>query len=530
MKLLLAVIVLGCVGIATWFFKKETYNGSTTLLWLGGIVLAFVFVFIDSKNYKKIGIKIDRRHLLFLILMALTIRFWMIDKLPTGVWTDEIEISVAGRNLWHQMKAIGAFIPFTAEATGHPALTSIITGVSLDILGNNVLALRLPSVVFGALSVGLMYVFLSLSFGQRIGITGGIVAALSYWHISLSRIAFEATYYWFFQILSLIFLILLKRSRNPKYGAFMGISVGLGIYTYLAFRTMAVGMLLSILVLYASKILDLKTLVKSGFYYCFFLLVLTIPLFFYARHHPQEVLFRSRDVSLFNQKFAGTNRVKMVTENTLKTIGMFFYQGDPNPRHNLAGKPQLDLITFGFVLAGLYLAVKKKKYFDLTIWFILGSIAAAAGIFTYEPPYIIQPHCLRTLGLWPILIWIFAFSVNELSKNKTWMRYSLLMIIGGINLFNYFGVKMTKDIYDRFQFGQTITALRMKDTCDVDVAVSKNLINRKHVEFFASECKYHFYNEEIDLSGPRLLNQYDYSRAKNKKEVGLVDYENFSFE
>jgi len=509
-------------------FKKEWYGPWTTLIWLVAIVFWIwwgIFLKVKERNTTKTT-KTEIVLLGLLLIIGLGLRVYRLDKLSMGLWTDEIEISAAGKNLMGKMISLKSFLPFTTEATGHPGLTAIFTGLGLKIFGNNVWGLRLPSVLFGLFSIVPLYLLIKELFGDKVGLAAGWIYGVSYWQLSLTRIAFEAGYFWFFFNWCLWALVRFHKEKSLNYLMWLGVFCGLGLYTYQAFRLLFFGFLVIVGI-------EAFWFQKKGLLWTLFSLTLLglsfgmmiIPFFFYWRHYPQAVFDRANDVSIFNQKFAGVNRIQMIGENSWKTVGMLFWQGDPNLRHNMAQRPVLNLVEGVLLLAGLAMILVKKQYFILVTIIILGGISAASGIFTYEPPYIIQPHSLRTLGLLPLACLVMAVTLAGISKRIGWKWIIILVLVCGVtNLKNYFGVKVTKEIYDAFQTDQTRTARLVAGTCGSMPTISGSLINKPHLEFLASRCRYQVFNG-TQRSGLLILSESDYQKTDDKEKTTKVSFE-----
>jgi len=131
-----------------------------------------------------------------------------------------------------------------------------------------------------------------------------------------------------------------------------------------------------------------------------------LPLGIYFLQNPADFMGRTTQVSVFS----GPSPVKDIAINAAKTIGMLFYKGDYNWRHNLAGEAELwwpiGLLFLTGLLLGLsrifnykskisnqFLIPKFSIYF-LSSWLIIMSlpvIISSEGI----------PHALRSIILIP---------------------------------------------------------------------------------------------------------------------------------
>ena len=452
------------------------------------------------------------------------IGLYRINTIPIGVWTDEIEISMAGKGALDSMMDTKNFIPFTPEATGHPGLTAILTGMGINVFGKTIMGLRFPSVLFGALGALAFYYLLREKFSMTTSFLVSLLFSSSYWHLSLSRLAYEASFYWFFQVLCLIFLIRFLKYKSIKYLSLVGLFAGLGIYTYLAFRIFAIGLIFVILLSSLIQKIKPSKIILGLIIFSVSLGAVISPIFIYSRQWPEQIYQRSSDLSVFNPKFDSINRVQMIADNSLKTLMMLGIKGDPNYRHNPAQKPVLDFLTFVLLIWGTIQLFKKKDYSMIAIIAIVGAISAANGVFTYEPPYITQPHSLRTLGIMPLLYLTIAYAFDFLkTKLKTKpIPFLLILVIIGINLYTYFNVPVTPALADATQYNFTQVSLIAAKSCDKALVISPSLINQTHYNFFASKCKYTKYDKTITSETAFFI--LDSNDSQILQEKGSTNY------
>lgn len=524
-KIILGVGAVSSAIISGWMFKRERYGPETTLLWLSAIGMWMTAIW--PKRQRKIKMPKRTSVFVFLIFWIIIGLVWIyrLDIFPSGIWTDEIEISVAGKNLWKEMIKKKCFLSFTPEATGHPGLTSILTAWGLKTWGDNQWGLRMPSVVFGWLAIIPLYLLVRKKMGEKTATIVSAMYGLSYWQLSLVRIAYEAGYFWFFFNWCLWILFSFHRDKKSYSLVWLGICCGLGLYTYQAFRIIFFGFvaLVAISLFCFQREKRLKGIFQLSLLVLSFGMVIS-PFFFYWRHYPETVFGRANDVSVFNKKFNNVDRFGMIKENTFKALGMFFWEKDPNLRHNIGQRPVLNLVEGLLLVAGVVILTKKRHYFWLSTIIILGLISAASGIFTYEPPYIIQPHSLRTLGLLPLVYIVIAFALEKMLIKIDFRLVVLLCFFSGVvNLKSYFGTKITKGIYESFQTGQTVAAKILSKNCSLNTAVSRSLINDPHINFLAPGCNYKIYSkgQNAELF---LLNESDFEEIVDKQKAVKISF------
>ncbi|NIN70219.1 MAG: hypothetical protein GTO63_37185, partial [Anaerolineae bacterium] len=119
---------------------------------------------------------------------------------------------------------------------GNPPLLSLIIHVFFGCWGQNEFVARLPSALFGSLSILLAYKVGETLWTREVGMTGAFLLAVNAYHVQYSQEARHYALMVFLALLSLIFL--LKALRGNSTGLWIGfvICTALGLYNhYFAF-------------------------------------------------------------------------------------------------------------------------------------------------------------------------------------------------------------------------------------------------------------------------------------------------------
>ncbi len=391
--------------------------------------------------------------LLSILIIASFFRLYNLEALPPGLYPDEAmngnnAIEALDHNDWK------VFYP---ENNGREGLFINIQSLSIAAFGLKPWALRLPSAIFGILTVlGLYFLTKELFKNEPLALLTAFLLATSFWHINFSRIGFRAIMAPFFLIWALFFLLKAwhknENAAQPVqalksklwnlgsdiwfWAILAGLSYGLGFYSYIAYRATPVLIILLVFLYYwenASLPNSINTWRIFAIFSVITLLVL-LPLGIYFAKNPADFFGRTAQISVF----ASSTPWKDLGVNVLKTAGMFNFIGDGNWRHNIAGQPQLFGPVGILFLIGLVLSLVKIKTTHIKSWeFSIPLIwLAAAGL-----PVIVSnegiPHALRAILMAPaafILAAIGAFKIYELlkpvfSKYKFW-----LLVIGSLFL------------------------------------------------------------------------------------------------
>lgn len=391
----------------------------------------------------------SNRKILFLLLVilfvAFFVRLWQLESIPPGLYPDEAMNGV------NALEAIdnNDYKVFYPENNGREGLFINIQAESIKLFGNTPIALRLVSTIFGALTIGAVFILLWLIFqNTRIAFISSLLMALSFWHINFSRIGFRAITMPFFLVLALIFLVVALRNFGKPFASnlsfiFSGIALGLGLHGYTPFRLMPLLFISIFFVLLIRKEYNFKVLLWRFCLLGIACVLVFSPLVLHFMQTPNDFSNRHNKIYFFQQE----EPLKVLFDTTKKYLLMFNFVGDCNSRHNYDCKPQLNYIAGIFFLIGLigicfkgvrnYLQSKYLWILPLGLFFtLLPGILASEG----------APHALRTIGVIPFA---FAFAgigieiiYQKIIQRKlilTGLIFAILVIIAmSIGPYDYF--------------------------------------------------------------------------------------------
>lgn len=180
-----------------------------------------------------------------IFFLAFLLRVIGISQYPAGFTPDEASFGYdaysllkTGRDQW------GENWPLVLRSFGDFKLPlyAYLTIPSVAIFGLNEFAVRLPSVIFGTLAVLFTYLMAS-EFSKKykilnsnFAILSALLLAVSPWHISLSRGAFEANLTTFFIPLGI--WAFQRGLRSPRWMALSTLAFSLNLFTYHSARVL----------------------------------------------------------------------------------------------------------------------------------------------------------------------------------------------------------------------------------------------------------------------------------------------------
>lgn len=375
-----------------------------------------------------------------IIILAIMVRTYNIDGVPSGIYPDEAN---NGTNAFDAQLS-GAYQWFYPDNNGREGLYINLIAIFFKFFGVSFLTLKLPSIIMGVLTViGVYFLARELFISKpRLALIAGYLAAVSFWAINFSRIAFRAIM--MLPILTFSFYFLFRGIRTNKWHHFAlaGLIFGLGFHTYIAFR-IAPALLLVLLIFFVTQY-EKKFLVhhwKKGVLFVFCAILTAAPIFYTFHAHPEFLNSRTGDVSIFAT--SDTSLLTTLTETVSLSLMKFNFYGDQNWRHGFPPHPTLEPFVGIMFVGGLILSatiffiytyrrlikrIRNRKLVThglLLAWFCA---FLAPEFLTTEG----LPHSLRSIGVLPVVYIFAAFFINfiiERSQKKSHRVYVIVSVL-----------------------------------------------------------------------------------------------------
>ena len=540
----LALIGVGVLLVlyAAYRFYRDVSSNVGLVVWLGGL-LAFVLGFwFAGRPYSKRGSEGAREQgsrgagetrcliaslpcpflglspatvvLLLITLVAFFMRIHHLDTMPPGFYLDESDFGLEGLRLLEA----GTYRPYTQATTGHPSFFFYQLALAFEFLKREALALRWLTVAFGVLSIPAFYLLARTLFGARAALLGSFLLAVSRWHITFSRIAFEGVPADLFAILGAFFLIRGLRTRKALDFVWAGLALGFGLHTYVAFRIFPVVIVVYLAHRYftdfrkpaLSATKGLRRLRRSDWGRLLVFVLAAVmafaPLGAYFLRFPADFTARVSQVSV-SLDIQREGSYEPLRQNIKKSLLMFNYRGDPRPRHNLPQEPMLDFGTAMLFLLGVGYSLyhwKQSRHFLLLVWLLLGLLP---GILSLADS---NPHSLRTIISLPAVFLLAAVAADraweaaaqglrgQVFPYRVGLAVILLLLIGRANYVTYFNQQaQNESVYYDFDPIQTEVGKQVKAMGNTyRVYVSRYFTNHANVKFIPYGVPY----QDFDLN------------------------------
>lgn len=402
--------------------------------------------------------------LIFIVGLAFGLRFYNVWDNPPALSWDEVSI---GYNAYSILKTgrdeHGRFLPvdtFVSYGDYKPPLAIYVTVPFVALFGLNELAVRLPSVIFGTLTVLLTYFLvielfkytgqetinnkladgqeaISSKLADRLLFTvycpllSAALLAVSPWHINLSRAGFEATIALFFIVLGIVLCLAARRQERLYWVCWLPFVAA--VYTFNSARYFVPFAALGVVVFIGKQLVVHKKIFLGGIILSIILLLPILPHLFSKearlRYNEVNIFSDSSIVERANDRIAYDNHSLISTIFDNRRIGyarsflshyfdhftadFLFIKGDGNPKFSTQDVGQLYGVDLPFLLLGVFvmLAYFRSQAMLLLYWLITAIIPAAVARET--------PHALRILNslpTWHILIAFGMMSVFLYTK------------------------------------------------------------------------------------------------------------------
>jgi len=413
-----------------------------------------------------------------IVAVAAFMRSYRLEEMPYGVWYDAGEAALEAIAILKGKP----FSPLGVYSPNNPSLFFYLLALAFKLFGVELLTMRLLVAAIGTLTVVALYFLVRLIFGPRTALVAASLLAVSSWHVNFSRFGMGySTLSPLFAVASFYYLLKGLRGGRRMDFALGGLMLGLGLYSYTAFRLFPFVVLAYLLYGLLLRRGGVKESLGGIAVYMLICLLVFTPLGVYAARHPDDFTRRMAQTSLFAWKKTPEERITALESNMRKHALMFNYRGDRNGRHGLPGAPTLDLIAAPLLVLGFGYCLYRwlsPPHFLLVVWFL---IAMQAGILSLDWE---APQAARTIVAIPA---VYAMAAVPLGKawgawwraNRVTTLISTLLVVALVlaaaylNYDRYFNKQMNNpEVFHAFS------------TADTAVAYHVNQLGRERYRFY----------------------------------------------
>ncbi len=406
--------------------------------------------------------------LCFCLLLATGLRTFQLEAYPPGVHFDE----AANGLLAGEIAFDGERPLFITSYTGKEVFFFYAAAGVMRLVEPSVFGLRLTAVYLGLLTIAATYwLGVEIFRGRRIALLAAGLLAISFWHLLFSRLGFRAISQPLLQALMVAAWLRGLRLKQDRWFIFSGMCLGLLGYTYLAARIFPVLILLAALPLLWQRPFPKQVAIKNLLLLLCALVVMA-PLLLFFIQNPETFWVRITQVS------PNDGNQLTLWESFQRSLGIFFWSGDPYIRFNLPLRPIFNRVLGGFGVLGFVVAIVK-------LWQAKHPQTRTAVLLLLLAPFImllptalatneIVPSHLRAIGLIPFLFYLPAMGIDWLLRRQWLFMNNRPAIVFGIFFFLVSGLGAETAVVYFQRWGEQ-TALFLET--DGDLAEAATLLD-----------------------------------------------------
>lgn len=381
-----------------------------------------------------------------IFLAGLVIRLVYLLENPYPWTGDESEIGLEGIRLLTGAKTD----LFDIGWSGQPNVSFLPAMFSMMLFGQTMFAIKLVSVLAGALSILAIYLLSREWFGTEVAVmASGFLVAYPV-HLQFSRIGVGNIFDSLFAPLVLWLIFRASRTGGVALYLLAGLLTGFSFYLYVGTRlvlALAIGTWIYIAITHKGF---LRTNARQLIVYFGALLVVVNPIAVFFIKYPGLFMTRLGQEGIFLNGWlegymaqTGLTVWQVLRNQFVETVRVFFYGGTAANFLNF-DRPYLTLLGSVLFLIGYaysLLHLLDRRHFVLQMWF--WSVLILGGVLTINPPANTRlVMATPATGLFIALgIWQVSAIFTRLSGNRSWVQVvniSLILTLAFQNLLFYF--------------------------------------------------------------------------------------------
>ncbi|MDP2684216.1 MAG: glycosyltransferase family 39 protein [bacterium] len=416
--------------------------------------------------------------LVIILFLAIFLRFYNVTI--HDPYTDEVllgfraikmidyDLSLVQTTPWQWVDSVPGWMRLSFH--DHPILFFLMQHISIRTFGENMLALRLPSILTGIASVYMIYLLASRLINKRAGYIAGSLLAVGSYHVWVSRLGIQDGAVIFFTLL-ILWLWIKALEEDKKYlWILWGAALGLGIITKLTIL-----IIIPILFVYA-LIYKHKIITNKFFWYGILASVIfSAPLWLYNLALYKNFGHFDFQISALLNQYVEKWQFRQGRE-MVGGIGARF-------RYFFETMKQANNYVFNYLLIGAFVSalcfsVKKKS--KLAIFLLLALVLEVLWFFvigsTLRFVVMVIPYCILLISylfaklfefnkykkvIYVFLILVFSvellFTINTFFVSPSWGWKNLTYAQIQVEEMN-FGWREVNDYLDDYLDGKTSSA------------------------------------------------------------------------
>lgn len=429
-------LILFC--IAESFLKSSVQNSTvqhTALLIFLVCLCYFVYYFRKHDTWSSFlepspSAKWETAILIGIIIIGTVFRFWKLSTLFDGMAWDEAYKGLDALAI----RKFGERPVFLNWNAGREALIAYLVAASQQFFDYSIVSVRVVLAFSGCLTLVFFYLFLKTIFNTNTALLSTFLLSISKWHLIHTRLGIRVALIVLFEVAVLYLLAKGFRSKQNSLKWFIaaGFVGGLGLYTYIAYR--AFPLVVLAFLIEKSVRAHVRTHVKpiaAGLIAAF---LVTAPMAKFYWENRVSFTDRMQRTAVWRTRGTNLSAAELIADSTVKTAGLFTYEGDHVSRSNVNQEPMLSVFASSFFILGILITLSnlKKPYAFFLLIYLL--VTLLPGMLSVN-----APHSSRTIGVVVPAMLFTAFGILAAWKImqgiSTLLATTLLAIVLGGNFY-----------------------------------------------------------------------------------------------
>jgi len=435
-------LAVGCYAFSVFLYGAVGEDRLVQLLWLAAIVCLIIPFLKWPANQIVEDLMPWWQWVAVLALTALgfILRYWHLTEIPSHVDND---VSLMG-TFASKLIDTSNFNWLGSSGSGHLLSYDQFLAWSMRLFGENHYGLVMHSVIFGTLTLPLVFLLGRQLFNWRVGLVAMALLTCDYTHIQFSRILFGATST-FFVTLTIYFVFRGLKTNQLRWFAWAGLAAGFGALLYDSGRILPV----LVLAIAAWQTLCQRTNFLSNLRNWFVcglgILIGFGPMLGFALQDFADFNGRGNVVTIFSpqifqheaENYQVTTLPQVIPEQAKHAFLTFYLYGDSSP-HFAFPRPMVAPLEAVLLTVGLGYCLwrfRDLRSFTLLAWIVLTFILG--GVLTYDPPY--WPHLNIVLPAVAILAALAADAALTFLAPPAQLLSAVSLRLLGVGLLVYTG-------------------------------------------------------------------------------------------
>jgi 4-amino-4-deoxy-L-arabinose transferase-like glycosyltransferase len=427
-------------ALVAWFAAGTDRQMNNPMVAILSWIMAIGLVTLSGWQFTQSRKPIDLRMVLLplsLFLLALLVRGIYVTQIPIVLTGDE---GSAGLSAVEFIEGNTNNI-FRVGWFSFPSFYFFIQSIPISLLGQTILAVRLPSIIAGSLCVVGVYLVGRAMFGERAGLISALFLTSFHFHNHFSRIGLNNIWDSMWFIIVLGFLWAGYQHENRRLLILSGLALGFSQYFYISSRVLFILIPTWLLVVGLINPARMRQFIPSIMIMGMAAFVVVLPLALYYLGNPNEFMAPMRRASvlgswlLHETTITGQSQIQILLNQIWTSMQAYAHQ--PLRAWYTPGVPLLRPLPAALFFLGailLMLKLRDNRTVLLAMWLIFLTIMVALSEST--------PAAQRYVAVSPAVAIIVGYGLVGSADRlgKLWPRGLHLVNVAAIALIIFVGL------------------------------------------------------------------------------------------